>query len=206
MKKNILAVVAVLVFGLANAQTAKFGIKGGMNISNWVGDTEGMDVKSKIGFNVGGFAEIKLSDKFAIQPELLYSSQGMKLDNIMTEIEGNDIMVDSKFTLGYINIPVMFKYYVAEKFNLEAGPQIGFLTSAKVKVIVDGYGSATDNVKENFESVDFGLNFGAGYDFTEHFFANARYNLGLSNIAKTEPGEDAKINNSVFSLNVGYKF
>lgn len=206
MKKNILIVALLFVFGISSAQKAKFGIKGGMNISNWAGDTEGMDTKSKIGFNVGGFAEIKLSDKFAIQPELLYSAQGMKLDNMPLEIEGSDYTVDSTFKLGYINVPVMFKYYVAEKFNIEAGPQIGFLTSAKIKATVEGIGSATESVKENFESVDFGLNFGAGYDFTEHFFANVRYNLGLSNIAKTEEGEDATINNSVFSLNVGYKF
>jgi opacity protein-like surface antigen len=184
MKKNILIVAVVLVFGIVNAQKAKFGIKGGMNISNWVGDTEGMDTKSKIGFNVGGFAEIKLSDKFAIQPELLYSAQGMKVDNIITEIEGGDYNMDAEFKLGYINIPVMFKYYAAQKFNIEAGPQIGFLTSAKIKGTVEGFGSATESVKENFESVDFGLNFGAGYDFTEHFFANIRYNLGLSNYCK----------------------
>lgn len=207
MKKNILIVAAVLVFGMTNAQKAKFGIKGGMNISNWVGDTEGMDVKSKIGFNIGGFAEIKLSDKFAIQPELLYSAQGMKMDNFeVDDPELGSVTADAKFNLSYINIPVMFKYYVAEKFNLEAGPQIGFLTSAKLNVKVDGYGSSDQDVKDIFESVDFGLNFGAGYDFTEHFFANIRYNLGLSNIAKTESGDDSKVNNSVFSLNVGYKF
>lgn len=207
MKKNILAIVAVMVFGLANAQTAKFGIKGGMNIANWDGDTEGIDTKSKIGFNIGGFAEIKLSDKFAIQPELLYSAQGMKVDDFnLDDPDLGFITANAKFNFSYINIPVMFKYYAAEKFNIEVGPQIGFLTSAKLKVKVDGYGSAEDNIKENFESVDFGLNFGAGYDFTEHFFVNGRYNLGLSNIAKTEEGEDAKINNSVFSINVGYKF
>ncbi|MGO4772299.1 porin family protein [Flavobacterium sp. W22_SRS_FK3] len=206
MKKNILVVAVVLVFGLSNAQTAKFGIKGGMNISNWVGDTEGLDVKSKIGFNIGGFAEIKLSDKFSIQPELLYSAQGMKVDNFEVELGDGFYSTDVKFNLAYLNVPVMFKYYAAEKFNLEAGPQVGFLTSAKLNVKVDGYGSSDQDVKDNFESVDFGLNFGAGYDFTEHFFANVRYNLGLSNIAKTEGGEDATINNSVFSLNVGYKF
>lgn len=199
-------VAAVLVFGMTNAQKAKFGLKGGMNISNWAGDTEGIDVKSKIGFNVGGFVEIKLSDKLAIQPELLYSSQGMKVDDFEAEIEDEIYTADVKFNLAYINIPVMFKYYVTEKFNVEAGPQIGFLTSAKTMTKVEGYGSDEEDMKENFESVDFGFNFGAGYDFTEHFFAGARYNLGLSNIAKTESGDDTKISNSVFSLSVGYKF
>lgn len=207
MKKNILIVAAVMIFGLANAQTAKFGIKGGMNISDWAGDTEGLDAKSKIGFNIGGFAEIKLTDKFAIQPEILYSAQGMRLDDFETELDEVGIVTaDINFNFSYINIPVMFKYYAAEKFNIEAGPQIGILTSAKLKTKVEGYGSSDLDVKDNFESVDFGLNFGAGYDFTDHFFANVRYNIGLSNIVKTEEGEDAKVKNSVFSLNVGYKF
>lgn len=177
-----------------------------MNISNWAGDTEGIDMKSKVGFNVGGFVEIKLSDKLSLQPEVIFSQQGMRVDDFEAEIENNSFTADVNFNLTYINIPVMLKYYVVEKFNIEAGPQIGFLTSAKTNTKVQGYGSDEQDVKDNFESVDFGLNFGVGYDFSEHFFANTRYNLGLSNIAKTESGDDTKISNSVFSISVGYKF
>lgn len=101
----------------------------------------------------------------------------------------------------------MIKYYVADKFNLEAGPQIGFLTSAKTSTKLDGYSQTFDeDAKKYFESVDFGLNFGAGYDFTKNVSAGVRYNLGLSNILKTEPGDNSESQNSVFSLSVGYKF
>ncbi|WP_431242864.1 porin family protein [Flavobacterium sp. P21] len=208
MKKIILSALAVMAFGLANAQDVKFGVKGGLNLSNFSGDTEGVDLKSKAGFHVGGFAEIKLSDKFAIQPELLYSTQGPKAVNQMGEDEnGITYTGDVCFNLSYINVPVMFKYYVAEKFNIEAGPQIGFLTSAKMKTTIDGFnGSNEMDVKDIFESIDFGLNLGAGYDFTDHFSADIRYNLGLANIAKTEDGDDSKLHNGVFSLSVGYKF
>lgn len=207
MKKTILTALAVFAFGFTNAQEVKFGVKAGLNFSNWTGDTEGVDLKSKVGLNAGAFAEIKFSEIFSLQPEVLFSSQGTKVDNFETNIDGVDYTGDVKFNLSYINIPVMFKYYVDEKFNVEAGPQIGFLASAKTATKLEGYSqTVNEDVKDSFESVDFGLNLGLGYDFTDHCFAVVRYNLGLSNIAKTEAEDDSKINNSVLSFFIGYKF
>lgn len=207
MKKVILSAIAVMAFGMANAQDVKFGLKGGLNVSNFSGDTEGIDFKSRFGFNAGGFVEIKFSEKFALQPEILYSTQGAKVDNFNLDVDGiGTVNADVAFNFAYINVPVMFKYFAAEKFSLEAGPQIGFLVSAETKTKVDGYGSSKVDIKDNFESIDFGLNLGAGYDFTENLSVGARYNLGLANIAKTEEGDDSKVHNGVFSLSVGYKF
>jgi hypothetical protein len=99
----------------------------------------------------------------------------------------------------------MVKYYPTEKFNLEAGPQVGFLVSAKTVAKVNG-NKGDDNVKDSFESVNLGLNFGAAYDFTKNISAGVRYNFGLSNLAKTEVGDDTKILGNVLSLSVGYSF
>lgn len=203
MKKIILTAIVVMTFGFANAQEVKYGVKGGLNLSSLSGDTEGMDLKSKFGFHAGAFVEIKFSEKFALQPELLYSTQGTRFDDI--EVDGYE--AKTCFNLDYINVPVMFKYFATEKFFVEAGPQIGFLTSAKARIKVDDLNvDNKQDIKENFESIDFGLNFGAGYEFTENIFASARYNLGLANIAKTEAGDDSKVHNGVFSVSVGYKF
>jgi hypothetical protein len=142
-----------------------------------------------------------------VQPEVSYSTQGTKIDNFSANVGGTDYTGDINFNLSYINIPVMFKYYVAENFNLGAGPQVGFLTSAESVTKLNGYSQTdTQDVKESFETVDFGLNVGAGYDFDAHFSADVRYNAGLSNIAKTEQGDDTKMHNSVLSLSLGYKF
>ncbi len=213
MKKVILTAVAVFAFGFANAQDVKFGVKGGLNVATLTGDIE--NASSKIGFHVGGFAEIKISEKFAIQPELLYSTQGAKRD--FSEVfDGDAISTDAKINLAYLNIPIMAKFYVADKFSLEAGPQIGFLMSAKRDVTesatIDGIfysESEKTDVKDFMKSIDFGVNFGAGYDFTENLSAGLRYNLGLSNINDVKGDDDAnnsKTKNSVFSLSVGYKF
>lgn len=207
MKKIILSAIAVMTFAFVNAQDVKYGVKGGVNISNFSGDTDGTDLKSRVGFNIGGFVEIKFSEKFALQPEILYSTQGTKFKNVGAEVGGSFYTGDINFNLAYINIPVMFKYYGTKKFSIEAGPQIGFLTSAKSKTKLDGFNRTNQiDVKDIFESIDFGLNLGAGYDFTENIFVGARYNFGLANIAKTEAGDNTKLHNSVFSFSVGYKF
>jgi hypothetical protein len=189
MKKLVLTVAAVFAFGFANAQETKFGVKAGLNLANVNGD-DVSDNSSRLSFHVGGFAEIKLDDKFAIQPELVYSVQGTKIDVGASE--------DLVYDLQYINVPVMAKYYATEQLSLEVGPQIGFLTSAKAKFDGD-----SQDIKDTLKSTDFGVNFGAGYNFTENISAGLRYNLGLSNIADAD-GADVK--NSVLSLSVGYKF
>ena len=200
MKKVILTAITVMSFAFANAQDVKFGLKGGINLSNFTGDIE--DASSKVGFQVGGFAEFKLSDKFAIQPELLYSTQGAKYK----ESEVNYLYKET-INLGYLNVPVMAKYYVIDKLSIEAGPQIGFLLSAKDKweetYLGEKY-SGKESIKDSFKSVDFSLNVGAGYDFTENVSAGIRYNFGVSNIS--DFGDNGKIHNNVISLSVGYKF
>lgn len=201
MKKITLSIVAVLAFGFANAQEVKFGLKAGLNISSFAGDAG--DDSPKVGFQVGGFTEIKLTDKFSIQPELLYSAQGAK-EKGDVDVNGDMYPAEVKYNFAYLNVPIMAKYYVTPKFSLEVGPQIGFLMSAKGKIEVLRITQEID-MKNEVKSIDFGLNFGTGYDFTKNFSAGVRYNLGLSNI-NDEKGTDKNIKNSVFSLSVGYKF
>ena len=175
-----------------------------MNVANQNFSADGFpSTSSRIGFHIGGFVAVKISDKFCIQPEVLYSTQGRKFDLTVND-NGTDYNTSSIFKLAYINIPVMFKYYVAKKINLEAGPQIGFLTSSKLDVTVLGK-DVSQNAKDLYESVDFGLNLGAGYDFTEKISAGVRYNFGLANIAKTQDGDDSTIKNTVFSVSLAYK-
>lgn len=185
MKKIMLTALAVMSFVFANAQEIKFGVKGGVNFANLEQDANG---SSLTGFNAGGFAEIKLSEKFTLQPEVLYSTQGSDFSE-----DG----YSDKLKLSYLNVPVMAKFYVIQKLNVEVGPQIGFLLSAK---------ETGENVKEFFKSVDFGLNAGIGYDFTKNIFAGIRYYRGLLNIVHNTDGDDIKAVNSVFSISAGYKF
>ncbi|NBW27503.1 MAG: porin family protein [Flavobacteriaceae bacterium] len=180
MKKILLTAVAVFAFSFANAQDTKYGVKGGLNMSN--NSSEGS--KSITSFHLGVFAQFKMNDKFAIQPELLYSGQGASTDL-------------GTVNLNYLNIPVMAKYNVADAFSIEAGPQIGFLMSAK-------FGSL--DFKDQCNSTDFGFNLGAGYDLNETMSLGLRYTMGLSNVEKDVAGQSNNSKNSNIQLSFGYKF
>jgi hypothetical protein len=207
MRKNILLAITYMLFSFVNAQEVKFGIKGGLNLSSWAGDTKGLNLRPRFGVNVGSFAEIRLTEQFAIQPEVLYATQGTKFKNVGATIYGTDYIGDIKWNLSYINIPVMFKYSGDGKSFIEAGPQIGFLTSAKAITKLTRYSQTVDqDVKEMFESLDFGFVVGVGLNITKHLLTDLRYNIGLSNIIKTESDDNTKIRNSVLSLSLGYKF
>lgn len=214
MKKLLFSAI-LLASGLVNAQEIKYGAKLGLNISNFSGDVT--DSKSLIGVQLGGFAEIGISDKFAIQPELLFSMQGAQSEYSETDL-GDTYSEESKTKLNYLNVPVLAKYYIADNFAVLAGPQFGILMSAKedydvsetISGVTDNYSESTD-VKDFYKTLSLSFNVGAGYSITENIFVDARYNLGLSSIAKNFTDEfgdsfSADIKNNVIQFSVGYKF
>ncbi|WP_432670750.1 porin family protein [Flavobacterium sp. SM2513] len=184
MIKKVVFLMALSAMGVASvhAQEVNFGAKAGFNIANVMGDNTG-SLDAVTAFNAGLMAEIPLSEKFSIQPELLFSGQGYSFgDNVVA--------------LNYLNLPVIGKYYVMKGLSLEAGPQLGLLLSAK--------NEGTD-VKDSFRSVDFGINAGLGYKFDNGLNFSARYNFGLTNIID----QKLVINNNtngVFQVSVGYFF
>ncbi len=190
--KKLLLIIAVfaLVFN-ANAQEIKFGVKAGINFATIAGD-ETDDLKSKTTFHIGAVVEIPISDSFSIQPELVYSSQGAKVDDNNSDVE---------LKLDYINLPIMAKFYVSEGFSLEAGPQVGFLMSSKIEE--DG---ESEDLKNETSGIDFGLNLGLGFKMETGLNFGARYNLGLSNIWDFEDSDNFKNQNSVLQIFIGFTF
>jgi opacity protein-like surface antigen len=180
MKKSFL--VTTLLFALsfsAQAQFLQFGIKAGLNYSNFSGTDIQTDAITS--YHGGLIAEIKLLDKFAIQPELLYTTQGASYENAGKEFKNE---------LGYIAIPVLAKIYLSKSFSIELGPQASFLL----------------NEKNNFDVADpntfeFAVDAGLSFKITKNIFVQGRYVLGLTEIS---PNADAK--NSVLQLSAGLMF
>lgn len=191
MKKIIFC--GLFIIGLSNLQAQEFfnlGAKAGVNFASLVGDVE--DAKMRTSFHIGLVAEIPLSESFYFGPEVLYSSQGSKFSD-----EG----MDGAIKLDYVQIPLMARYYVSEGFNMEAGPQIGFLTSSEIEVEDVGV-----DAKDFMSGFDYGLNFGLGYKLPAGIFLQGRYNLGLANVFDSDEFEDDEGKNSVIQLSVGYMF
>ena len=181
--KKLIIITAFAVFGFntSNAQDLSFGVKAGVNFATFTGD-DSAEANGLTSFHVGGVLNIGITDKFSVQPELLYSGQGS--DSRLGD-----------FKLDYINIPLLAKFMVVDGLSLEAGPQIGFLTSAKLK---------GGDIKDFVKGTDFSGVVGAGYLLDSGLNFAARYNFGFSNNAETDLNIDLK--NAVFQLSVGYMF
>lgn len=156
-------------FNCLNAQTY-VGIKGGVNFSN-LSNSKG---DTRVSGQGGLFVHNVLNKRWCIQPELLYSAQGAKA------VDENGVKND--LNLNYIQLPVMFQYNATKRFYLEAGPQAGYLVTAKR----EGPNEDKTSVRDNFKKFDFGVNGGVGVNATKNIGVFARYNLGLMDIVKND--------------------
>lgn len=208
MKKNIFLLnILLFVFLFADAQIVNLGIKAGTNNSKIIG-TDAYEIVSEtsvpisgiFSFHAGVFAVIKINDKFAIQPEVLYSEQGFKYTQFVT-VNNEQVEYNLDVNMDYINIPIMVKYYPFEQFFLDFGPQIGFLINADQESL-SGTSVIKSDVKKAYDDTDTGFNFGLGYE-GDKYTIYGRYTLGLKDIHKTA---DADNKNSVIQFGVGYKF
>src|SRR5690606_7759006 len=130
------------------------------------------------------FNKIAITESFAIQPELLYSRQGLKVEY--------DGIADgeTKFNLNYINLPVKLVFNLSEDFELQFGPYVGYLINANLKTDADLFGafdiSSDDDVnRKNFNAIDYGLSAGIAFDL-KPLIIGFNYNYGLSQVAKDD--------------------
>ena len=180
MKKLFLIAAILSASVVANAQF-KFGVKAGAHLSHM----NYTDDKAIFGFNAGVLGQVKFAN-FAVQPEVLFSMQG-------TGAEG---VSGSVFKFNYINIPVMFQYFLIPGLAIEAGPQVGILLSAKMLGL---------DAKKACNTIDIAAAVGASFELPViplGFFA--RYTLGFTGIIK-DAGDDAG-RNHVMQLGAFFKF
>jgi hypothetical protein len=185
--------MAIIVCSLgANAQGFSGGIKAGVNFASETLTAPSASVTPDgiVGFHGGLYFTGMITSSIGIQPELLYSVQGASAGS------GSSKVTDK---YNYLNIPVLFKYKIVPAFNLHAGPQLGLILSAD-----ETQGSNSASIKDQLNSTDFSLAFGAGFDLPGGLSGGLRYSLGMSNIAKSAPSGYSLKNNNL-QIYLGYR-
>ena len=188
MKKLVLSVMAVFAFAFSNAQSRE---KGAIEIAPQIGyansdlygdsDIES-DALTSITYGVG--ADYFFNDRWSLHSGLLLQTMGA--------VDG----IDQELKLQYLTIPVNANWHFGStrKWNLNFGPSVGFLTSAKVD---------SEDVKDAVNSTQIGLNIGIGYkiEVSPKFSILIDYQSvsGLSKAFK----EDSSAKNAFGSFNVG---
>lgn len=194
---------------LAQAQLddSRFGVKGGVNLSNFNrGDVGAQNMR--IGFNVGLFTELAVGESFSIQPEILLSTKGNRAtygtDDGVLDLIGAEGEVKSNLT--YIDIPVLAKVTISEVLNIHVGPYASYLIGASVSTEGEVDGSRELD-RDNFKTWDYGLAAGLGVDL-DAVTIGGRYNLGLVNIADSSASDIILDNskNSVLQVYVAVGF
>ncbi|PGH40235.1 MAG: hypothetical protein CRN43_04270 [Candidatus Nephrothrix sp. EaCA] len=177
--KKFLFSIFISVGLCANAQETEFGlvafIRGSVSVSNW----RGWERSSRIW---GSYARFYVSEKWAIQPELLL---------VRYRGELNDT---ASFLLNYIALPVLGRLEFTPEIFAFTGPQLGVLTSG-----VKEHGDK----KEDYKRIYASWLFGAGYVFQEFGLeVSLRYELGLSDLHESD-GIKAFMN--TFGLVLSYR-
>lgn len=220
MKKYLVISIVFLIFSqnINHLSAQNIGFKGGLSLSNVYGeDVE--DTELRLGFSVGGFVLIDLSEQFFIRPEIFYSSKGFA-----TKITESDSGPEYEFSytgksslsLNYIEIPIQLVFALNQSINFFTGPYLDFYLNGKATSEAEGYfrylidnewyyenlneSNSDDIDSEDINSPGYGLVFGAEYVIGQFSF-DIRYSLGLSNI----PDEDEfELKHKVFQFMIGY--
>ena len=221
MKKTLilagaLATAATFSAQQSHAQGVRFGIKGGANLSNLSGKLDNNDLyKNKFGFVGGLLANVSLlPDNFlSIQPEVLYSQKGFKYADKSATIGGQQFTYKGNSTYNYIDVPVLLKVNAGGIF-FEAGPQYSYLLNVRDKTKRALNGSsyvdyAADRNLDNVHRSEFGYVAGLGFQATNGFMFDVRYNGAFTDFAKNnsyQNGDLRNARNQVFQATIGYMF
>lgn len=239
-KLRAMLVAFVLIISQLGA-TAQFTTGGrvGVNFSNLRGSSV-QNSKMMVGYNIGpsfnfGMKDVissDLGDILSIQTELSVQSKGASVDYLITNAEGSFDSANVKQNFTYVQIPLLAKFTFGDK---RGGPRYygegGFYGSALFGLTVDGEkrydhdgDPSTDRrtYRDDYSGFDYGVVIGGGIILPFggrrspwEGYANARYSLGLTNIAepkKETPDEiqsylqDVKTSTISILVGVIYKF
>ncbi len=185
MKKLFISLLCFMGLTLANAQTpddnSYLGIKAGVNLSTNTFDPaldDDFDVTFKTGFAGGLFANIGITDKISLQPEILYSQMGSTLTE--SHGDGNESTLD----LHYFSGVLLFKFMAIKNLGVFLGPQLDIMYRAKVDNPEDG----NHDIREQVTNSDIGGTIGLEYWFTKNIGIYGRYMIGFTDINEKNPG------------------
>jgi len=173
MKKFFTLVVLLATMTVAAQAQVKFGVKGGLNLTNMKFDNSIVDKSNQTGFFIGPTLNFTLPVVgLGIDASALYDQRSAK-------IEGSD----DKLKQQSIQIPVNLRYGFGlgntASFYIFAGPQFGF-----------NIGDKTTNLLNNalewrLKDSNLSANLGVGLMLLNHLQVSANYNVALGTTGET---------------------
>lgn len=173
-------VAATMLFSTSSAQAqVKFGLKGGLNVTNMSLNSEVFDADNQTGFFIGPTVKFTLPIVgLGIDASAMYDQRDAKIT-----VEDNGASVESKIKNQSINIPINLRYGVGlgstASVYLFAGPQFGFNVGDKNQSIFKDMG------EWRLKSSTFSVNVGLGAMLLSHLQISANYNIACGKTGET---------------------
>ncbi len=191
MKTKLLSLFALLLLTQAAMAQFHLGVKAGTNITKV--DGKSFKDEFRYGYHLGGFAEIRMGNKFVLEPEVLWNQYATRLDSNFSNVYHGVFDGNSNVKLNYLSIPILVNYKLIGKFiSLQAGPQFG--------VLIDQNKTLLQNGGNAFKQGDFSMLAGVLVRMGP-VRINGRYAIGLNNISDIP--DDNKWKSQGFQLSVG---
>ena len=202
MKKLLLTVVLGLCT-LAGFSQAKFDVHAGMSMANITNS----EADLKIGYSVGVGMDYAITDMWAFQTGLNFTSKGCK-----DSAEG----LKAKLNPVYLDIPLLaaIKLPISEgnTFVINAGPYVGVGLGGKMTIEEEGAEvgaklfkkiDGADEAMMNRFAV--GLQYGVGFELGYRYLLNLTGQYGFTNMIKDSWAHENN-KNLAFLITVGYRF
>lgn len=177
-------VAASMLFAASSAQAqVKFGLKGGLNVTNMSLNSEVFDADNQTGFFIGPTVKFTLPIVgLGIDASALYDQRDAKV-----KVEDDGSSVESKIKNQSINIPINLRYGVGlgstASLFLFAGPQFGFNVGDKNQSLYK------DVAQWRLKSSTFSVNVGLGAMLLSHLQISANYNIACGKTGETTVSE-----------------
>lgn len=185
MRKFIACIVAIMALGVAPKAQAqiKFGLKGGVNVTNMSFSKDVLDASNRAGFYIGPTVKFSLPlVGLGVDASALYDQREGKL-------KINDTETEKTLRQQQIAIPINLRYGVGlgstASIFVYAGPQFGFNVGDKTQEIVKEV--ADWKLKDS----NFSVNVGLGVTLLQHLQLNANYNIACGHTGDVELTEMA---------------
>lgn len=157
--------VALLAAVPSQAQV-KFGLKGGLNVTDMSLSKEVVDPSNKTGFFVGPTIKVTLPIVgLGLDASALYDQRDAKLGEEKVSLRSINVPINVRYTFGMSSLAAIY---------LAAGPQFGYNIGDKnVFSYVDEEGAGGFSLKKS----NFSVNVGAGVTLMSKFEIGATYNI-----------------------------
>ncbi len=178
----ILVGILLSVNAIAQDKKAYFGVKSGINFTQYGSDANRFNYSLKPGFYAGGFFNLKIVETLQFQPELHFvlKGTGIKFENVRIPFSPNTF--DAKYNINEftVSLPLMLRLYTKKKFFWESGLHLDYIfnrTLTSRRVLLDG--TSDQFYFEEYDNFDFGLISGIGFVLSEKLILNFRISAGL---------------------------